>query len=61
LDFQGFPGFTAQSLASQILADVTSAHTATTTMIQLAASEQITLVGVTYNQLASSHPFEMNV
>jgi Ca2+-binding RTX toxin-like protein len=58
LDFQGFPGLTAQNLNSQILADVTSAHTAMTTMIQLAANEQVTLVGVTYNQLASSHPFE---
>jgi Ca2+-binding RTX toxin-like protein len=61
LDFQSFAGLAAQNLISQILADVTSAHSAASTVIQLAPNEQITLVGVTYNQLTASHPFELNV
>ena len=61
LDFQSFAGLTAQNLNNQILADVTSAHSAASTVIQVAPTEDITLVGVTYNQLAASHPFELNV
>ena len=61
LDFQGFAGLTPANLASTILADVTSSHTAANTIIALDATEHMTLLGVTYNQLAASHPFELNI
>ena len=59
LDFQSFAGLTAQNLNNQILADVTSAHNAGTTTFALDATQVVTLVGVTYNQLAASQPFEL--
>ncbi len=61
LDFQGFSGLTAVNLTSQILSDVISSHSAASTIIALDANDHITLIGVTYSQLAALHPFELNV